>query len=310
MSATGDAAEARTTLELKGLEADNLLAFLALLGLLRALDVARPEWQARVAWRGVPPVAVLELAEPTTREEVTAAADEGIRKVGIAYRFDKPDLKYAVAEFRDLFRSWGKDRVGLRLLAALASDGVTKRDGDEVEATPLCAMFGQGHQHFLSRLTAMAQRDHPANLQDLERALFEPWRYDDETESFRWDPIEDRRYALQFGDPSEGRNKIGTVTGANRLAAIGFAAFVTAPRADGLATVGTAGRRGRIDICWPVVAVPTTLAGHAALLAHPSLGDAERAPELAPYGVRAVARARRFQSGKYFNFERARLQPL
>jgi len=53
MTATGDAAEARTTLELKGLEADNLLAFLALLGLLRALDVARPEWRARASWRGV-----------------------------------------------------------------------------------------------------------------------------------------------------------------------------------------------------------------------------------------------------------------
>ena len=37
--------------------------------------------------------------------------------------------------------------------------------------------------------------------------------------------MEDRRYAHQYGDPSEARNKIGTVTGANRLAAIGFSAL-------------------------------------------------------------------------------------
>ena len=36
---------------LDGLEPDNLLAFLALLGLLRALDAARPDWRARAYWR-------------------------------------------------------------------------------------------------------------------------------------------------------------------------------------------------------------------------------------------------------------------
>jgi hypothetical protein len=47
-----------------------------------------------------------------------------------------------------------------------------------------------------------------------------------------------------------------------------------------------------------------------ALLAHPWLGNPEEAPALAAYGVRAVARSRRFQVGKFFNFERARVQYL
>jgi hypothetical protein len=51
--------EQYTELPLSGLEPDNLLAFLALLGLLRILEVARPEWRPRIAWRGTPTGAVL-----------------------------------------------------------------------------------------------------------------------------------------------------------------------------------------------------------------------------------------------------------
>jgi hypothetical protein len=51
---------------LEGLEPDNLLAFLALLGLLRALEEARPAWRPRVRWSiDEPPLRpVLRLREP------------------------------------------------------------------------------------------------------------------------------------------------------------------------------------------------------------------------------------------------------
>ncbi len=299
---------ATTTHRLPGLEPDNLLAFLALLGLLRALNDARPEWRARVAWLGTPLVTVLDLTSPAKNEDVVSAADAGIRGLGRTYAFEKADVTYTRSEFRVLAEAGRNDRERAQVISALASDGAVKRDGETVEATPLCAMFGQGHQHFLSRLGAIATRDDPANGFDLSRALFEPWRYDDDTDGFRWDPIEDRRYAHQFGDPSEGKNKIGTVTGANRLAAIGVGALTSAPIGERLATLGLAGRRGEWDVCWPLAAVPTSLAGHLALLAHPWLGDEEKAPGLAAYGVRGIARARRFQVGKFFNFERARVQ--
>jgi len=301
-----------TTLPLRGLEADNLLAFLALLGLLRALDAARPEWQARAAWQGIPPRAVLHLASPVDAQSVIAQTDAAIRKLGRNYAFDEHDLKYTPAEFRVLARKARRNPQRARLVAALASDGALKRSSKDaqVAATPLCAMFGQGHQHFLSRLTGMATRHDAANQADLARALFEPWRYEDDSDSFRWDPIEDRRYAHQFGNPSETRNKIGTVTGANRLAAIGFAVLASVPTASGLATLGVSGARRERDVCWPLVGVPTSLSGYLALLAHPWLGDDQKAAELAAYGVVAIARARRYQVDKYFNFERARLQFL
>ena len=41
--------EDAVVLALPGLEADNLLAFLALLGLLRALETVREEWRPRVS---------------------------------------------------------------------------------------------------------------------------------------------------------------------------------------------------------------------------------------------------------------------
>jgi hypothetical protein len=40
----------QTRFRLDGLEPDNLLAFLALLGLLRALDTRRPDWHSRAGW--------------------------------------------------------------------------------------------------------------------------------------------------------------------------------------------------------------------------------------------------------------------
>ena len=41
-------------LQLGGLEPDNLLAFLALIGILRAVQAARPNWQVRTVWAGPP----------------------------------------------------------------------------------------------------------------------------------------------------------------------------------------------------------------------------------------------------------------
>jgi len=267
----------------------------------------------------------------------------GVRRLGEAYvseepLFDRANLKYAPDEFRELALRVRTDREQARLVAALASDGAIRGDGqDQVESTPLCTMSGQGHQCFLSRLSRMltpassGQRNRSARPKrgrrdrsrrtkgdsprdELAEALFEPWRYDDRTESFRWDPIEDRRYAYQFGNPSEARNKIGTVSGANRLAAFGLAVLTSAPKASGLATIGVFGSGRERSVCWPLVSVPTSLHGHVALLGHPYLGEEQRAPQLAQYGVLAVARSHRYgvpgAAGTYFNFARARIQYL
>ncbi len=87
---------------LDGLEPDNLLAFLALLGLLCALDAARPDWRARAYWQDEPrPLRpVLALAAPQTREAVAEAAAEGVRRWGA--QFDRVGLRAAELMIGDI----------------------------------------------------------------------------------------------------------------------------------------------------------------------------------------------------------------
>jgi hypothetical protein len=110
-----------------------------------------------------------------------------------------------------------------------------------IDPTPLCLLFGQGHQHFLDRLSSVPRQIAPpqrgkgkkaidiSELDCLAEALFGAWHYDDPTFSFRWDPAEDVRYALLPGDPTDAAYKAGTQHGANRLAAVGLATLTLVP---------------------------------------------------------------------------------
>jgi len=295
---------------LHGLEPDNLLAFLALLGLLRALEASQPQWQPRVDWAGDSLAARLHLSLSVTSTDIVAACDQGISLLQSAYVFDRPDPNYTAEQFRSAFHG-SSNMERERLAAALGSD-VGRQGNEMAEITLLCTMSGQGHQHFLERLN-LAVKDPDGGVSarrpELVRSLFSPWRYGGNPKlSFRWDPLEDRRYAYQYGNPEESRNKIGSEPGACRLAAVGFTAFTSAPAVTGLRTIG--GARHRLEICWPIVQVPTSLAGHVALLAHPWLVQPDLSPRLRAYGVRAIARSRRYTVGRFRSFERATIQPL
>jgi len=76
-----DDTEAVREHRLDGLEPDNLLAFMALIGLLRALEMARPGWRPRAFWdvENHPWRPVLTLAEPQTQKTVAEAAAEGVK---------------------------------------------------------------------------------------------------------------------------------------------------------------------------------------------------------------------------------------
>ena len=86
---------------LEGLEPDNLLAFFALLGLLRALEISNPQWRSRAAWDlDHPPLrAVLFIAEAATRDAICEATAEGIKKLVSTHHFGSAtDLKFTVHE--------------------------------------------------------------------------------------------------------------------------------------------------------------------------------------------------------------------
>ena len=310
---------------LEGLEPDNLLAFLALLGLLRALEHARPDWRPRVRWSlEQPPLRpVLALREARTPEDIAGAAAEGVAELAKAHAFRRKDLNSNVAEAREALgaaRTTGG--YAAELAGALMSDVAVKmaqgKPLDVVEATPLCLLFGQGHQHFLERLAAVPNEPAPpprgkgrklvqlTASECLAEALFQPWRRQDPTFSFRWDPEEATRYALMFGDPSEAKNREGTQHGANRLAAIGLSVLPAAPeQRSGQVRLGLLGsaRRNGFSFAWPIWRDLISLTALQGLLAHPDLREPAALDRL---GVDHVREARRISVGKFMNFTAGR----
>ena len=314
------------THRLNGLEPDNLLAFMALLGLLRVLDEARPNWRARVFWTVDDPPLRPALRTPNdiSMDAVAKAVADGLDLLARRHEFDgRKDLTLSPEDAtRSLQKAVGAaDRDGYiaDLWAALVSDAAVLRDRKKVEPTPLCLMFGQGHQHFLERLTSVPRRKVPSargrgrskvtvpEPECLREALFASWKRPDDTQSFRWDPNEDVRYALRARDPTDVATKETTQHGANRLAAVGLSALTVAPRSrfGQVRLVMLGGRReadGSFVFRWPIWRAPISFACIRALLGHPDLGSRET---LAALGLVEVRRARRISAGKFMNVTRA-----
>jgi hypothetical protein len=319
---------ATTSHRLDGLEPDNLLAFLALLGLLRALETADSTLHPRAAWDiDTPPLRPkLILACAVTPEEVTENAAKGIEAISACHDFGgRKDLNYSREECRALLdeearaaRPDARERADL--LAALMSDAAIKDDKKEpVDPTSLCLLFGQGHQHFLDRLAGVPREPAPpprgkgkkavsvSASRCLGEALFQPWHRNDPTFSFRWDPEEDVRYALMAGDPTDPAYKPGTQHGANRLAAIGLGVLTLVPevragRVRPNSIGGVSGAAG-FSFAWPIWREPATLSAIQSLLSHPELREIDA---LAHLGVDHVMVARRISVGKFMNFSHAR----
>ena len=309
---------------LDGLEPDNLLAFMALLGLLRTLEEARPGWRPRVSWTvDEPPLRpCLHVAEEVAGNVIVEAVTEGLAALASHHDFEGlPDLTLPPGEdTRERLRNAaGSDRYTADLWAALISDAAIARDGKKVEPTPLCLMFGQGHQHFLSRLTSVPQQTIPpergagrnksevSETECLREALFAPWKRPDATDSFRWDPHEDVRYALRARDPTDSKTKESTQHGSNRLAAVGLSVLTVVPRHRAgkvrLALLGGGREPNGVDtLNWPIWREPIGLAGIRALLGHPYL---DRLETRAALGVVERRQTRRISSGRYMNFTRA-----
>jgi hypothetical protein len=137
----------------------------------------------------------------------------------------------------------------------------------------------------------------------LAEALSSPWAHNDDADGFRWDPAEDQRYAMRFGDPSKEGAAL-TVHGANRLAAIGFLSCATAPNERRLAAVGAFHDEEGWGFAWPIWSEPLSRCAIEAFLTHPDLvvGNPQA---LRVLGVLEVRCARRISNGKFMNVTRA-----
>jgi hypothetical protein len=187
-----------------------------------------------------------------------------------------------------------KEDCAAEFAAAFACDSLTTEEGD-VQDTGFRTMSGAGHQHFLAFMNQLAR---VTTAEHLRGALFSPWRYDEQKLSMRWDPADDRRYALRWSDPSG--DVIRTVRGANRLAIEALPLLPVAPVGRKLETTGF-GRGTRWT--WPIWDTPVSLDVCRSLLALSELQ--EKQPDrsvLLARGVVEVFQCERITIGKFRNF--------
>ncbi len=191
------------------------------------------------------------------------------------------------------------DRDPIDLLAAFGTDACLARKGDLMEPTPFQFITGSGHQFFLRTVRDLLNEVCAARVR---AALFEPWTYSDEKLSMRWDPVEDRRYALSDRNPSDEAAR--TVWMANLLAYSGLALFTCAPGRGTLRTVGWRQVDGDPILTWPLwqfAARPETVRSLLAL--HELSEEPPDHTALRQRGVTAVFRSRRIEVGHGANIK-------
>jgi hypothetical protein len=308
---------ASRTHRLEGLEPDNLLAFLALLGLLRALEAAG--WRPRAHWEGTPLRPVLTVLEERTAEEVAAASAEGCRALAPRYEFEgRESLNYTAAELRTFLASAGDERSlewahRQEIMAPLLHESARKpgKDGEDgaLERSPLNCLDVAQVKFLKSLAEATRAVAEPGRMADqIRSAVFEPWLRKDRFTTFRWDPLEDRRHAYRATAPTS--DPVRTQAGAVRLAAFGIVLLpAVAVQHRGRLRILPLGFRhggGETSITWPIWEQPASATALRALLAHPALSrDSLVLDQLRALSIVGAFRARRIMVDKYGNFTRA-----
>lgn len=295
------------TLTLKGLDAANPLGFLAAIGTLSALSQAWPDANVRLHWALIDGALrpFLTLPAGINEQDILDALLDQLRCLidNSALTFAK-DLAVPREAFRDAAncayqRATVESHVAADFIAAFGCDALADPKTGIVQDTAWRTMSGAGHQHFLGFMCALVS---DTTIDQLRAALFAPWCYSDPGPSLRWDPVDDRRYALRWNEPSG--DPIRTVRGANALAILGLPLFPTQPLGAKLGTTGFCGiRRNDTFFTWPIWEDPLPLDVVRSLLAMRELqGDSRARERLRARGVIEVFQSQRITQGKYRNF--------
>jgi hypothetical protein len=300
-------------LVLTGLDAQNPLAFLAALGLLRVLDehavrdgLPRPRLGFAEDGRQTPfvddahdsddGIAIL-LADAVRRgdDPVLQLCYDDTGRAVAPNTGGTRDLKPAPASARELLdRVASGPRTTADLAAALFSELVQDNNGN---TKPTAFHFTAGQQQFLEMVEALRTGITEA---DLREALFGPWIGASTLPSLTWDATVARLYALRAGNPS--KEKRGSVPAANWLGVLGLAYFPVTVERNRLVTTCVTGGWKDSSFTWPVWTPPSTSPTIAALLrtnVAASTSDARKA-----IGIAQVLSARilRSDQGGYGSF--------
>lgn len=266
-----------TSLMLTGLDAQNPLAFLAALGLLRILDdhavrhaIERPRLSFIDEGRQTPKLwtalSMKEVAGIVLEDATTQAMNPALR---IAYDENgnevSPEASGATRDLKPppklarviLDRGALADRRTADLLAGFFSDLV--QDVSKGRTKPTAFHFTAGQQVFLKMVDAL-RRGIAAG--DVNEALSGPWLNRSKLPSLSWDASITRLYALRAGDPSI--EKRGSIAAANWLGVNALSFFPVNVLGTKLVTARVEGGWKGSSFTWPVwearLSVPTIAA--------------------------------------------------
>lgn len=262
---------------LGGLDAQNPLAYLAALGLLRVLDEdARARRAGRptlaFAQEGATAIITTDLSCDAVVETVLkdaqaqeanvvlglAYTDAGER-VGRAHPDGAQDLKPPPPIARALLAEAAlADRRTADLAASVFSELVQDNNGN---TKPTGLHFTAGQQAFLKMAEQLRAGIEAA---DVEEALWGPWTNSSSLPSLSWDASATRAYALRANNPSG--EKRGSVPAANWLGLMALSFFPVVVRRGRLQTTAIRGGWKDSEFSWPLWSASVGVAVISSLL--------------------------------------------
>jgi len=326
--------ETVTRHRLDGLEPDNLLAFLALLGLLRAIGLSHPDWMPRAYWEfEEPPLRpVVTLPGSTTKDMICSAAIDGLKIFRRALRpfrlqysnTDKPQKRTALVDSQRRQRSLANRCVKavqasrqdnqrrsiwqLRCDLIACSGGMVTGKDTVFESTPLRLPSGQ-----MSFVGAMYDLADASEKSDIDKCLFDRWEYAYKGNSLRLSPDEAQRYAYRASDPKD--EGAYTEKGASGLSGLGLLSFPISEGQKHWTMPAYRGERRDGLLSWPIWSADggrgSSLCAIEAMLQSLPVAGRDSTKSFGPAAM--VATARRYvlnPKGDYGNIGRAEIEPL
>lgn len=299
-------------LVLSGLDGSNPLGFLAAVGVLRTIGLTDTCDRWRMKWvcpdgRWLP---LLTGRKHLAEKELVGLLDGALKRDSTPEFDFAPNLGISTTEFRTVAEeaqssASHRDRRYADFVASFGCEVFESKDRKTVQNTGLRTLSGAGHQDFLGTMKKLVCRTKASHLR---RSLFEVWDYTDERLGLRWDPEEDRRYALRWDNPSPKSKHAPppkTMHGANRLAIEALPLLPTIPTNRRLETTGFWGRANDV-FTWPIWVRHATLDVVRSLLAAVEVQESRVSRDtLSAMGVTDVFQSRRITIGKFRNFTHA-----
>ena len=310
--------EALSTLPLDGLNGSNPLAFLTALGLLRAIETMFPERLMKLGWQNNGGVwrpflqfngpefeketiceLLAEYLGSTLQLKLLSELGDNLTVSPLNFR------EHSLRHLDEACQGNPESHVALQYLACFGTDATHQphsKDRSLMQDTALRTMSGAGHQHFVKFMRDIVA---DTSAYQIYATLFDSWTYSDNGRgmNLRWDPIDDRRYAMRWKNPSSDAAQ--SMRGANRLAIEAIPFFATAPVGSRLETTGFRTKRGSFW-SWPIWSSPLNPDVIKCMLRQADLTRREMTPEqqevLEARGIAAVFRSQRITVGKFRNF--------